>query len=131
MAPEEFRIDDLHLTAEERDLYFSLLNEVQVPSGPYVAHRLLGHPDQIQLDMQAEIDLASNGISLSEYKGNHDARAKAMRRGAKDWRLLFQVDTDDDAGMMWGDVGRVYFWIKSADLAERDFENVWPVLQCT
>jgi uncharacterized protein YwqG len=45
--------------------------------------------------------------------------------------LLLQIDTDDDAGMMWGDVGRLYFWVPRAELQERNFDAVWMVLQCT
>ena len=31
------------------------------------------------------------------------------------WRLLLQLDSDDDAGMMWGDEGTLYFWVPEAD----------------
>jgi uncharacterized protein YwqG len=30
---------------------------------------------------------------------------------------------------MWGDAGRVYFWIRRQDLAATDFECAWAVLQ--
>jgi uncharacterized protein YwqG len=30
------------------------------------------------------------------------------------WRLLVQVASDDDAGMMWGDVGQLYYCVASA-----------------
>jgi uncharacterized protein YwqG len=32
--------------------------------------------------------------------------------------------------MMWGDVGRLYYWIKQSDLHERNWELVWLILQC-
>ena len=48
----------------------------------------------------------------------------------KDWRLLLQIDSDENCEMMWGDVGRIYFWIKTEDLKNRDFEKVWLILQC-
>lgn len=32
--------------------------------------------------------------------------------------------------MMWGDVGRLYYWIRREDLAQRRFDKVWLVLQC-
>jgi len=38
---------------------------------------------------------------------------------------------DDDAGMMWGDCGRLYFWIRKADLAEGRFDKCWMILQCS
>jgi uncharacterized protein YwqG len=31
---------------------------------------------------------------------------------------------------MWGDAGRIYFWIQEQDLKNRDFAKVWLVLQC-
>jgi uncharacterized protein YwqG len=32
--------------------------------------------------------------------------------------------------MMWGDAGRLYFWIRKQDLAEQSFDAVWAILQC-
>ena len=32
--------------------------------------------------------------------------------------------------MMWGDVGRIYYWIKHSDLLRRDWDLSWLVLQC-
>ena len=31
---------------------------------------------------------------------------------------------------MLGDVGNLYFYIRKQDLAERNFDKVWLVLQC-
>jgi uncharacterized protein YwqG len=55
----------------------------------------------------------------------------ALENGRSDWLLLFQLDSDDAAKMMWGDAGRLYFWITKQDLARRDFSNVWMILQCS
>ena len=32
---------------------------------------------------------------------------------------------------MWGDVGRLYFWIRDADLRARRFDATWLILQCS
>jgi uncharacterized protein YwqG len=40
------------------------------------------------------------------------------------------VDSDGDVGTEWGDVGRIYFWIRAADLEARDFSRVHLSLQC-
>jgi uncharacterized protein YwqG len=32
--------------------------------------------------------------------------------------------------MMWGDVGRIYFWLTDEDLRARRWEEAWLVLQC-
>jgi len=31
---------------------------------------------------------------------------------------------------MWGDLGRIYYWIRDDDLAARRFDRSWLVLQC-
>jgi uncharacterized protein YwqG len=49
----------------------------------------------------------------------------------KNWRLLMQIDTDDDGGMMWGDCGRLYFWMTDDALQRRAFEECWMILQCS
>lgn len=45
-------------------------------------------------------------------------------------RLLLQVDSEERAGMMWGDAGRIYFWIREADLRARNFDGVRVDSQC-
>jgi uncharacterized protein YwqG len=41
-----------------------------------------------------------------------------------------QIDSEEAAGMMWGDVGRIYFLIRRDDLRERRFEKSWAGLEC-
>ena len=45
-------------------------------------------------------------------------------------QLLFQIDSDVNTKMCWGDGGRLYFWIKPADLNRCDFSNVFVDYQC-
>src|SRR5579862_2573435 len=69
-------------------------------------HRLLGHAQHIQNDMQLECQLASNGFYCGNASGYENPRAQEMVAGAKDWRLLLQVDTDEGGpAWMWGDCG--------------------------
>jgi uncharacterized protein YwqG len=49
---------------------------------------------------------------------------------AAEWRLLLQIDSEQDAGMLWGDVGRIYYWIRARDLAARHLDQAWLILQC-
>jgi len=80
--------------------------------------------------MELEAQLASNGLYCGDSTGYRDPRARVLAEGAKDWRLLLQVDYDSDTDMMWEDGGRLYFWIRTQDLAQGDFSKVWLILQC-
>lgn len=93
-------------------------------------HRLFGHPEQIQNEMTLECQLASNGIYVGEPSGYETEAAKRLESGAAAWQLLLQIDSDDQAGMTWGDVGRLYYWIRDADLIEHHWDRVWMILQC-
>lgn len=136
-------LDQLGLTRDEVDAYNDVLFGAgdlrfaestarfgDVPEGDETAHRVLGHPDPIQGDMQLECQLASNGIYVGGPDGYTDPRVPSLKSGATDWRLLFQVDSEDAAGMMWGDVGRLYYWIRDADLKSSKFDDGWMILQC-
>lgn len=96
-----------------------------------VISRFLGNPDPVQGDMQVECQLASNGVYCGSSDYLNRPEAKALLAGASAWRLLLQVDShEDETGMMWGDVGRLYFWIREQDLASGNWDATWMVLQC-
>lgn len=122
---ESFAAGSLAMTREEICVYAGIL-----PSGDPVIHRLLGHPDPVQGDMQLECQLAANGVYCGDASSSRDPRAARLRPGAADWRLLLQVDSQDEAGMMWGDVGRLYYWIRQDDLTAGRWERTWLILQC-
>ena len=46
--------------------------------------------------------------------------------------LLLQLDSNEESGgsWMWGDCGRLFFWIKPEDLAARRFDSVKLILEC-
>jgi len=93
-------------------------------------HQLLGHADPIQGEMKLECQLVSHGLYCGDGTGYNDPKAKELAPGAAQWRLLLQVDSDEPLGMMWGDAGRLYFWITEDDLRNKRFENVWMISQC-
>lgn len=89
-----------------------------------IHNRLLGHPDTLQDDMRQQCQLASNGINDPS-----DPRAAELMKGAMNWRLLLQVDSDEHAGMRWGDAGMLYYWIEQDALQAHRFDNTWVMLQ--
>ena len=87
-------------------------------------HRVLGHPDAIQGDMTRRIEYGWRGADLEKPE-------PTLELAARQWRLLLQVDSDHHAGMMWGDLGRLYFWIREDDLRARRWDAARLQLQCS
>lgn len=114
-------------TLEDQDMYANFFDEYS-HQGP--AHRLLGWPTLMQNEMELECQMVTNGIYRGDTSGYKHPRRPELEKGAQDWILLLQVDSDDDAQMMWGDAGMLYFWIRRQDLERSDFGNAWCILQC-
>jgi uncharacterized protein YwqG len=125
--PSDERLYALPWTEGEREEYCSTLLGTEDGG----EHRLFGHEHQIQeSDMAMEAQLEYHGIKPSlQYKANHP-EVDALRPGKKDWVLLLQIDSDRDTGMMWGDFGKLYFWIRKDDLKCGNFDDVWMCSQC-
>jgi len=95
--------------------------------------KLLGYADTIQNIMQYECEYVSRGYEMGEGLPEISESEKAdIQKHLHDWILLFQMDTieKDDYELMFGDCGRIYFWIRKEDLEKRNFSNVHLVLQC-
>ena len=86
-------------------------------------HRVLGHPDAIQGDMTRRLEYGLRGFDLEK-------EVPSAESAAQTWRLLLQVDSEDACKMMWGDLGRVFFWIREDDLRAGDWSKVHYQLQC-
>lgn len=103
---------------------------------PENCSKLLGWADIIQNSMAAQCDLVSQGYYLGS--GNdwrrvpNDIRKQAEETALDRWVLLFQLDTveNEDFELMFGDCGRIYFFITKEDLLACSFDKVWLVLQC-
>jgi uncharacterized protein YwqG len=109
---------------EELEKYEDLIFQLTPPDQRAFRHRLLGNPDLIQDDMRLQCQLVSHGITDED-----DPHAQELKKGAMDWRLLFQVDTDERIGMRWSSTGMLYYWITSTNLQARHFDTAWLVLQ--
>jgi len=96
--------------------------------------KLLGWPDIIQNNMTLECELVSRG----HYLGGKwesvplEERDQLRKPSVEGWQLLFQLDTVESGGfeLMFGDCGRIYFYIRNEDLAARRFDRVWLIQQC-
>ena len=103
----------------------------------YPANRsqLLGWPDIIQNNMTLQCELISRGYYLggSWEKIPLEERSALRTPSVRDWQLLFQLDTveNGDFELMFGDCGRIYFYIHREDLAQRRFDRVWLIQQCS
>jgi len=98
--------------------------------------KLLGYADLIQNDILSEAELVSRGYYLGdgEYREKMtDAEYADAMAHREDWVLLMQIGTVGgypDFELMWGDMGCLYILIRKDDLAARNFDNVWLLLQC-
>ena len=125
---ESQSVSELALSEAEFDRYFELR---EVPFERQPKHQVGGCPAPVQGDYMAlECHLASHGINCGTPEGYASPGAKAIESGAENWRLLFQMDSDDELGLMWGDTGMLYFWVEEAAARRADFSNAWLVLQC-
>lgn len=113
---------------EEEETYYKFRGAYPI-KGP--EHQLFGWPSPVQGEMELECQLASNGIYVGDPAGYRDPRAATLKANASDWTLLLQIDSDEDAQMMWGDCGMIYFWIRRTDLEQRRFDKAWLILQCS
>ena len=119
----DFQDDDYDIYQELREREFS--DDVRI--------KLLGYADMLQDIMQYECEYVSRGYDYGNGIPDTSEEEKAdIKKKAEDWILLFQLDTveTDDYELMFGDCGRIYFYIRKKDLAERNFDNVQLILQC-
>jgi uncharacterized protein YwqG len=121
----KLEIPDFDWTADEQKKYEDLLAMFPSPADhTTMHHRLLGNPDTIQDDMRLQCQLVSHGVT-----DTNDPRAAELSKGALEWQLLLQVDSDEQAGMEWGNSGMLYYWIQVADLQAQHFDTTWLVMQ--
>lgn len=105
--------------------FFGLISSASYtqPSPPYtrIVNRLLGYNHDVPADMQLDCQLVLE--TGRRYKSTPEQRQNAEQRKGY-WQLLFQMDSDENAGMMWSDAGVICFYIRRQDLQIRDFSKV-------
>lgn len=120
----DLEIANFDWTDEEQQQYDDLLADFIPPDERPFRHRLLGNPDIIQDDLRMQCQLISHGVT-----GDDDPREQELASGAREWQLLFQVDTDERIGMRWASSGMLYYSITTGDLCSQRFDNTWLILQ--
>lgn len=95
--------------------------------------KLLGYADTIQGEMLLECELVTNGLYCGDSTGYDSPKRKKLEQNKEQWKLLFQLDTEENGNyeLMFGDCGRIYYYIKEDDLINGIFENTWLILQCS
>lgn len=127
---ESLLVERLGMSQKEIYEYAEVIEKLSSNDSDRVS-RLLGHPDYIQYtDMLTECQLASNGIAAGDLSRlPDDPRIPGLLRGATEWQLLFQMDSQD-MNTNWGDAGRIYYLTKSYDMTQQSLDEVWLALQC-
>jgi uncharacterized protein YwqG len=119
------KLEQVHLNPEQEENY-ATLTEALFGGSPM--HHLLGYPQCIQnCDMENDCETVYQKVNNNKTEIPKCGELESLN---EEWVLLLQLDSDDDAGMMWGDAGMLYFWIRKCDLLNKKFENTWMILQC-
>ena len=112
-----------------QDAYFDIYNKHMESLDSYT--KLLGYPDVIQSSMEEQCVEVTRDFDMEAVKASPKKYKEEIKKAAENWILLFQMDTveTDDYELMFGDSGHIYFWIKKEDLKNKNFDNVWLILQ--
>ena len=99
-AMESFLMRDCGLPEELEENWweYDCEREVQTPR-----HKLIGHSDTIQGDMELQSQPVGHGLYCGNSDVCQDPRFAELEPGAAGWRLLLQLDSDDD----WSACGRL------------------------
>lgn len=130
-------LDTCNIYDDEREKYGYKIEE------DYSISKLLGYANLIQAAMLEQCEIVTNGFfhgsrkySDNSFENLTEEQAKTFFQNSSEWILLFQMGTIEDKknpgnfSLIFGDCGNIYFYIKKHDLANRNFENTWFVLQC-
>ena len=93
-------------------------------------HKLLGHAEPIQGAMELDCELLARGGGLGATVKLTSQLLTDLMQQRERWRLLLQLDSDPSVPWMWGDLGRIYFWIRDEDLVAQRFDRVVVLGQC-
>ncbi len=102
-----------------------LIEAPDKPFGDGPQHRIGGYASEIQsAQMELECEFRSRSVTPNYWQV-----PPAVAKGAEDWRLLLQVDSDDELAMNWIDTGRLYIFVRERDARKGDFSRTATIIQ--
>lgn len=132
--PGSFHFEMVKISEEDRDKYCdfhdAVINAQSKALGGGMMHKFGGWANHTQNPMEEQCALVTGGVDCGGPTYTDQALVRQLLDAPNDWTLLLQIDSDPDIGLMWGDAGRLYLWIKTSDLQQRKFDNTWLILQC-
>jgi uncharacterized protein YwqG len=107
--------------------YAAWLSRFGSPDDPHrINHQLGGWAQPLQNGMQAEAQLASNGIAGGSSDAYKTPAAKAVLKDAADWKLVLQIGVGETVGL---GAGAYYVLMRREDLLARRFDKAWVIYQ--
>jgi uncharacterized protein YwqG len=125
-SQERKQVEGLALNDDEFDEWSELSDDGSTK------HQFGGFPLSIQGDdMELECETIRIRVNRACETAHSDSTRKNWSAGKVDWRLMLQIDSDEEElNIMWGDVGRLYFWVRHQEASQGNFQNAWVILQC-
>jgi len=96
------------------------------------SHQILGYANHIQYAVEYDCFMAQYPEHDEQsifHKLNEDSQARS--KVMDEWQFLFQIDSDEDLGLICGDMGMLYICIPKDSLAKHQFDDCWTILQCS
>lgn len=124
-------IESLELTIPERNAYIDMYLErtddlVRQPRSR--SHQILGYPRQLEFNPLISCYLASTNRSVVDWTSGTPAEQAEIEHEVRNWRLLLQLDSDEQARMNWETMGMVYFGMTDEDLRIQRFDRIQAVM---
>src|SRR5690606_14890842 len=99
-------------------------------------HQIYGYPRLIQNPLQYECVVDTQDINRVRKDGKiefhrSDGELVNIESEMMKWQFLFQVDTDEDLNVIWGDMGTLYVCIPTTSLISHDFDASHTIMQCS
>ena len=112
----------------ESGMLFELINQ-HITTSDFNCEHILGEEDYEKFVEQEYEN--EGGHLFGGYPFFTQGDPREYNEKIKDYVLLFQLDSDDDHGICWGDAGVANFFIHPDDLKNCDFSRVAYTWDCS